>query len=155
MKRNLFFLLLISFSIASRAQDKNEVPYLTKTFANESIKNVEAETSGGSITVMGVAAGQARVEVFVRPNDGRNSNSLSKEEIQKRLDEDYKLTVSVANNKLTTIAETKNKLRVWKKGLSISFKIYVPGDVSTELTTSGGSIHLTDLTGNQHFTTSG
>jgi len=155
MKQNLFFLLLLTFSIASRAQDKNEVPFLTKAFANESIKNVEAETSGGSITVMGVPAGQARVEVFVWPNNGRNSNSMSKEEIQKRLDEDYKLTVSVANNKLTTIAETKNKIRVWKKGLSISFKIYVPGEVSTELTTSGGSIHLTGLTGNQHFTTSG
>jgi hypothetical protein len=155
MKQYFILLLIINFSIASRAQDKNEVPFLTKSFANESIKNVEAETSGGSITVMGVPAGQARVEVFVWPNDNRNSNSMSKEEIQKRLDEDYKLTVSVANNKLTTIAEAKNKIRNWKHALSISFKIYVPGEVSTELTTSGGSIHLADLTGNQHFTTSG
>ncbi len=155
MKRNLVFLVAIVFSTVSMAQDKNEMPYLTKSFASELIKNVEAETSGGSITVMGVPAGQARVEVFVWPNDGGKRSSISKEEIQKRLDEDYKLTVSVANNKLTTIAETKHKIRDWKKALSISFKIYVPGHVSTELTTSGGSIHLTDLTGNQHFTTSG
>ena len=154
MKQYFIFLLIITFSIASQAQDKNETPFLTKSFSNESIKNVEAETSGGSITVMGVAAGQAKVEVFVRPNNGRN-NSMSKEEIQRRLDEDYKLTVSVANNKLTTIAEPKTKIRDWKKALSISFKIYAPVNVSTELTTSGGSIHLTDLTGDQRFTTSG
>src|SRR5687768_9316679 len=119
MKQYFIFLLIISFSIVSEAQDKNDVPFLTKTIANETIKNVEAETSGGSITVMGVGAGQARVEVFVWPNDGGKRNSMSKEEIQKKLDEDYKLTVSVANNKLTTIAEAKNKIRNWKNALSI------------------------------------
>ena len=155
MKQYFILLLIVTFSIAALAQDKGEVPFLTKSFSNESIKNVESETSGGSITVMGVPAGQAKVEVYIWPNNGKKNGSISKEEIQKRLDEDYKLTVSVANNKLTTIAEPKHKIRDWKKALSISFKIYVPVNVSTELTTSGGSIHLSDLTGDQHFTTSG
>ena len=154
MKQFLILLLVVTFSIASLAQNKDEVPFMTRSFANESIKNVESETSGGSITVMGVPAGQAKVEVYVWPNNGKKNN-ISKEEIQKRLDEDYKLTISAANNKLTTIAEPKTKIRDWKKALSISFKIYVPVNVSTELRTSGGSIHLSDLAGNQNFTTSG
>jgi len=155
MKHYFLLLLIVSISFASVAQNKNEVPFMTKSFASESIKNVESETSGGSITVMGVPAGQAKVEVFIWPNNGKKNSPVSKEEIQKRLDEDYKLTISVDNNKLTTIAEPKHKIRDWKKALSISFKIYVPVNVSTELTTSGGSIHLSDLTGDQHFTTSG
>jgi len=155
MKHYFLLLLIVSVSLASMAQNRDEVPFMTKSFASESIKNVESETSGGSITVMGVPAGQAKVEVFIWPNNGKKNSPVSKEEIQKRLDEDYKLTISVDNNKLTTIAEPKHKIRDWKKALSISFKIYVPVNVSTELTTSGGSIHLSDLTGDQHFTTSG
>jgi DUF4097 and DUF4098 domain-containing protein YvlB len=82
-------------------------------------------------------------------------DDLSKEEIQKRLDEKYDLNIAVSNNKLTATAKTKEKIKDWKKALSISFRIYVPQNVSTELTTSGGSIHLTNLSGNQDFTTSG
>ena len=155
MKKYFFLLVISCFSIALSAQDKNDAPYLTKSFTGESIKNVESETSGGSITVTGSATGQARVEVFVWPSNKGKNASFSKEEIQKKLDEDYNLTVSAVNGKITAIAESKKKNNNWKNALSISFKIYVPVNVSTELTTSGGSIHLTDLSGTQHFTTSG
>ena len=43
----------------------------------------------------------------------------------------------------------------WKKALAISYKIYVPKEISTNLTTSGGNITLKDLVGSQHFVTSG
>jgi hypothetical protein len=39
--------------------------------------------------------------------------------------------------------------------LSISFKVFVPKNTSTDLSTSGGSISLTNLTGEQKFSTSG
>ena len=152
MKKYLFLLLISSLSIVLSAQDKNDIPFLTKLFS-ESIKNVESETSGGSITVTGSTAGQSKVEVFIRPS--RDKNSLSKEEIQKKLDEEYNLTVSVIGGKLTATAESKKKNIDWKNALSISFKIYVPVNVSTELSTSGGSLYLTELTGTQRFTTSG
>ena len=155
MKKYFFLLLISSLSIALSAQDKNDIPFLTKSFAGESIKNVESETSGGSITVTGSAAGQSKVEVFVWPSNRGKNSSLSKEEIQKKLDEDYNLTVSVVGGKLTATAESKKKNIDWKNALSISFKIYVPVNVSTELSTSGGSLYLTDLTGTQRFTTSG
>src|SRR5688572_1759381 len=152
MKKYLLVLLVTGCCQLSFAQDK-DVPFLTKSFAGESIKNVEAATSGGSITVSSVAAGQSKIEVFIRSSVGKES-PLSKEQIQKKLDEDYELTVSTANGKLSAIAKSKRNID-WKNSLSISFKIYVPENVSTELTTSGGSIHLTSLTGSQEFTTSG
>jgi DUF4097 and DUF4098 domain-containing protein YvlB len=43
----------------------------------------------------------------------------------------------------------------WKKSLNFSFRIYVPGNVSADLSTSGGNIELTGLTGDQKFSTSG
>jgi hypothetical protein len=150
----LFLFLLLSLQVVFlNAQNKYEKePFLTKQLSSESIKNVDVQTSGGSITVAGVSS-NARIEVYVSPNNMKDD--LSKEEIQKRLDEKYDLNIAVSNNKLTATAKTKEKIKDWKKALSISFRIYVPQNVSTELTTSGGSIHLTNLSGNQDFTTSG
>ena len=155
MKKYSLILLLTCLYQLSMAQDKNDVPFLTKSFANESIKNIESETSGGSITVLAASAGETQVEVFVYPSNRNRNYNVSKEEIQKRLNEDYDLTVSVSNNKLSTIAKPKRRNMDWKDALSISFKIYVPANVSTDLSTSGGSIHLSGLKGTQRFATSG
>ncbi|MFI5186640.1 MAG: DUF4097 family beta strand repeat-containing protein [Chitinophagales bacterium] len=154
MKKYLLFLVLFALQVSLLAQFNSEKePFMTKPLSNESIKNVEVQTSGGSISVSGVAASEARIEVYVSTTNNRNS--LSKEEIQKRLDELYDLNISVSNNKLTATAKRKQRMDDWKKSLSISFKVFVTKDVSTDLTTSGGSISLTNLSGKQNFSTSG
>jgi len=84
--KSILFLLLLGFSIQSKAQSKwDQEPYLTKTFDNETIKNIESETSGGNIAVAG-GSGAARVEVYVHGNNNNGrDDKLSKDEIQKRL----------------------------------------------------------------------
>jgi len=154
MKKLLSLFLMVSIGLAVQAQKDGESPFMTKSFGNQSIKKVKSETSGGNITVTSVPAAEARVEVYVHTSDGRNK-SLSKDEIQKRLTEDYDLTVAVSGNELSTIARSKKRNLDWKKALSISFKIFVPREISTDLTTSGGNISLSDLAGTQEFTTSG
>lgn len=129
-----------------------KTPYLTKSLSGESVKNVQVETSGGSISVAG-GASDARIEVYVTPNNGKDN--LSKEEIRQRLEEKYTLDINVSNGKLVVIAKPKEKNMDWKQALSIAFKVFVPQSVSTDLSTSGGSISLTNLTGNQEFSTSG
>jgi hypothetical protein len=148
---NLFLVLLL-LNVAVHAQKDGE-PYLTKSLSKDAVANVYARTSGGSIEVAGVATGDARVEVYITSNN--NNNFLSKEEIKKKLEQDYKLTVEVSANKLTAIAEPDPSFKNWKQALNISFKIYVPTNVSTDLSTSGGSIELRDLSGNHNFSTSG
>ena len=156
MKKCLLLFITTTAVLALNAQFKaDKEPFQTKSLSGESIKNVEAQTSGGSISVAGVNASEARIEVYVWPNNKNKSNALSKAEIQKRVVEDYKLDISVSNNKLSAVAKTKVKLMNWKKSLSISFKIFVPQNVSTDLNTSGGSISLTNLSGNENFSTSG
>jgi DUF4097 and DUF4098 domain-containing protein YvlB len=154
MKKYLLFFLFTAFQLVSLAQSKwDKEPFMTKSLSNESIKNVDVQTSGGSISVSGVAPAQARIEVFVSPSN--NKNDLSKEEVQKRMNELYDLKISVANNKLTATAKSKEKIKDWKKALNISFRVFVPKNVSTDLSTSGGSINLTDLSGDLRFSTSG
>src|ERR1043166_3892465 len=150
MKKYLLFFLLAGFQILVNAQT-DKTPFMTKSLSNESIKDVEVETSGGSIAVSGVTA-NARVEVYITSN---NNKELTKEEIQQRLNDKYNLDISVANNKLTATARLKEKMTDWKKALNISFKVFVPRNVSTDLSTSGGSISLTNLSGNLKFSTSG
>jgi hypothetical protein len=153
MKRLSLLLLSVLQVIFLNAQNKYEKePFLTRPLTGESVKFVEVQTSGGSISVAG-ASSNARIEVYISPNN--SGDDLSKEEIRKRLDEKYDLDIAVSNNKLTAIAKTKEKINDWKKALNISFKVYVPQNISTQLTTSGGSIHLTNLSGSQDFTTSG
>jgi hypothetical protein len=152
MKKHILFLSLIASSVAVKAQFDKE-PYITKSLSNQSIQNVKVETSGGSITVGGLSPSEAKIEVYVTNNNG--ITSLSKEEIQKRLEENYELKVSVENNTLIAYAKQKRNNMDWRRSLNISFKIYAPKSISTDLSTSGGSIHLNDLSGTQKFRTSG
>ena len=153
MKQYFLLLLIVTRVITAGAQTHNEKePYQTRSLSADAIKNVEAKTSGGSISVTGVSPSEARIEVYVVPN---NNAKLTKEEIRQRLDELYSLDISAANGKLTAVARTKENIRDWKKALSIGYKIYVPQQVRTDLRTSGGSIHLENLSGEQSFTTSG
>jgi DUF4097 and DUF4098 domain-containing protein YvlB len=155
MKKSLFFLLLFVPAGLLFAQNRFEKePYMTKSLSSENIKNIKVETSGGSISVSGVAASEARIEVYVYPNNPRDNN-ITKEQIEERLKELYDLEVEVANNKLTAVAKSKKQIRDWKRALNIAFKVYTPKDVSTDLATSGGSISLSHLAGNQDVATSG
>jgi len=88
---------------------------------------------------------------------GNNNSDLSREDIKKRLDEDYIVDVSVSNHELHARAKRKHDGMNWdwRRQLSISFKIFVPKQVNTHLETSGGSIHLDNLSGDENFSTSG
>ena len=152
-KYSIVILFAIQCCVAVAQNKFQKEPYLTKSLSSETIKNVFVETSGGSITVQGVPASEMKIEVYVAPS---NSNSdMTKEELDQRLKEKYDLNVSVDGNKLTATAKSKENIRDWKKALSISFKIYVSTNVSTDLSTSGGSIKLSNLNGNLGFSTSG
>jgi len=154
MKKYLSLLLFAASNVLMLRAQTNQEPFIVRSLSNEVIRNVEVLTSGGSIAVSGVSVGEARIEVYVKPNNG-DSDALSKEEIQKRLNEDYSMNISVSNNKVIATAKPKEKNMNWKKALNISFKVFVPQNVSTNLATSGGSISLKNLSGSQDFSTSG
>lgn len=151
MKKLLFLFVITTASFIANAQN-NQTPYLTKSLSGVNIQNVHVETSGGSISVAGVALSETKIEVYVRGNNG--NGELSSGEIKKRL-ENYTIDITTNNNTLTAIAKNKERFNDWKRGLSISFKIYAPKNVTTDLRTRGGSINLANLSGEQSFRTSG
>ncbi len=155
MKKILLLVWLGSMAMLTQAQSSdNATPYLTKSFANQSIADVVCETSGGSIEVAGGSPAEAHVDMYVQSNNGWN-NKLSTEEIRQRIEADYDITISLDGTKLSATARPKHRDMDWKHALSISFKIFTPDHVSTELSTSGGSIHLKNLSGTEDFRTSG
>jgi len=150
-----FFTLLFACGLSTLvlAQD-DKTPYSTQSLANDAISSVKVITSAGGIHVSGETGQQPRIEVYIR---GNNNRELSKDEIKQRLAEDYDMSITVNNHELQAIVKNKHEheRRNWNNALSISFKIYVPEQVSTDLKTSGGGIHLEHLKGKEDFTTSG
>jgi DUF4097 and DUF4098 domain-containing protein YvlB len=154
MNKILFSLACGLQVMAAAAQSGDRAPFITKTFSRESIKQLQAQTSGGNISVAGQTSGDAKVEVYIHGNNGWG-DGLSRDEIQKRLDEQFDLTLAVENGTLKAIAKHKEHFDNWRRSLSISFKVYVPESVSSEVHTSGGNIDLKDLAGTENFGTSG
>lgn len=152
MKTNLILLALIGQCYLAHAQSNGQQPFYTKSLKGEGIKQVFVNTSGGSITVSGTAAEQPRIEVYVT---GNNGNNLSKEEAQKRIDKDYSLVIESHDGELHATAKSKRNFNWGGNSVSISFKVYVPQRTASNLNTSGGSIHIDNLIGNERFETSG
>jgi hypothetical protein len=145
----IFFLFI---TLASVAQ-KDEKPYMVKTFSANAIKNLKMTTSGGGLSVVGTTESEARIEVYVKSNNWNGSDNLSKEELEERLQK-YELNIAQEGN--TLVATAKNKNNTWdKKSLSIGFKAFVPENIITDLNTSGGSISVKNITGNAVGRTSG
>jgi len=150
-----YFGILLTACLASFIQlvaQTDKTPFLTKNFA-VSVKNVKVQTSGGSIIVEGGGTGETRIEMYVRAND--RHDDMTKEEIQAKLEKDYAIEIITNSAQVSAIAQQKNRINNWKNELSISFKIFTPKNVSTDLNTSGGSISITNISGTQDFKTSG
>lgn len=150
--KTLFTLLFAAcLSTLALAQD-DKTPYTTQSLANDAISSVMVRTSAGGIHVSGENGQSPRIEVYIQGNNGQQ---LTKDEIKKRLDEDYDMSITVNNHELQAIVKNKHEDMDWHRQMSISFKIYVPQQVATDLKTSGGGIHLDNLKGNENFSTSG
>jgi hypothetical protein len=153
MKNIAFVFILAASCLALQAQNsESDYLYTTKSFKDASPKKINAGTSHGNISVSDVPASQTRVVVYVRSNKG--DQDLSKQEIQKKLDEYYSLEISLSGDVLNVVARQKKDILFNEPGLSISFQIYVPKAASSVLKTSHGNIDLTGLQGNQDAETS-
>ena len=69
MKKTSSLFLFASLAISVNAQfNAEKTPLITKSLTTDNIKSILSETSGGSISVTGVNASEAKIEVF--PVDG-------------------------------------------------------------------------------------
>ena len=153
MKNIAFTFILVVTCLALHAQHaESDYLYTTKSFKDASPKKIVAGTSHGNISVSDVPASQTRVEVYVHSNNG--NQELSKQEIQKKLDEYYTLEISLSGDVLNASVRQKKEILLNESGLSISFEIYVPKTASSTLKTSHGNIDLKGMEGSQDAETS-
>lgn len=147
----------LGLPLTASAQHADETPYQTLTFPSANLRHVHLRTSGGSLHVRGGSGTDARVEVFVRPNNWNGQpNALSRAEIEERLGE-YDLRLERTGDTLVATArrKTSDDRTDWKRHLNIGFRVVVPAQIDTDLRTSGGTIDLENLSGKLQFTTSG
>lgn len=152
----LSMLLVVPASAFTPASEKAEVnvkdePYRIQEFTVNTPGELDVRTSGGHITVRASDGNRVRVEMYVR----QNGRSLTPEDTD--LD-DFDITISQSGNKVTAHAEREGG-RNWSfwnnNNISISFVVYTPREMSTQLKTSGGHIETNGLNGNQEVSTSG
>ena len=127
-------------------------PYLTKEFTLSGKGNLDVETSGASVSVSGVNGNQVVVEMFIKRN-GQEVDSSDPE--VERLLEDYNLDISQSGNTISLKAKRKNNDGWKKNNLNLSFKVQVPIEISSDFQSSGGSIAIESIKGNQNIATSG
>ncbi|MDX1637042.1 MAG: DUF4097 family beta strand repeat-containing protein [Balneolaceae bacterium] len=147
----LITLLLIISASATPAPDEfsRDDPYRIETFTISTPGDLEVETSGGHITVEGSETNTVRVEMYVR----RNGRDLSPSDTD--LD-DFDIEISQSGNRVKAVADRRGRMLDWgRNNLSISFVVYTPREMTTDLKTSGGHIAATGLDGEQRLATSG
>jgi len=147
----LTMLLMVFTASAHTTSTTKDDPYRIEEFSLSGPGNLEVRTSGGHISVEGSESNRVRVEMYVR----KNGRELSPADTD--LD-DYEIEISQSGNTITAIAKGENG-RAWKlwnnNSVSISFVVYTPREMSTDLKTSGGHIETDGLSGNQKISTSG
>ena len=150
MKISGYFLFAVLLPILGHAGDD---PYLTKTFVLTGPGNLEVNTSGGGIEVVGTSGNQVTVEMYVKPNSGWSLFGSDDDDIEEAL-EDYTIDVRQDGSKVIATAERQGSN--WGNSkVSISFKVRVPTSMSCDLSTSGGSISVADVEGQHDIHTSG
>lgn len=146
-----FLTMILMVSTATASERSYDDPYRIEEFSVSGPGNLEVQTSGGHITVNASESNKVRVEMYVR----KNGRELSPSDTD--LD-DFDINISQSGNSITAYAKRDNN-RGWKfwnnNNISISFVVYTPRDMSTDLKTSGGHIETDGLKGNQKLSTSG
>src|SRR5690606_27645712 len=125
-------------SHVTEEQNSDAILLTSKTYPVASIKALKVATSGGSIQVSGDASREAVVQMYVRPN---NNKRLSQDEIEEIIERDYEISSGEHTGTLAAVAKRKNKVN-WKNSRDITLKIPAGFMVASEVTSSGGSIHL-------------
>lgn len=155
--KQLQTLLLAAFTLTAlfgfSPANATDEPYLTKEFSLNGPGDLKVRTSGGSIKVEAHESSQVRVEMYLRKG---NKNYAAGAAEAKELLEDYQINISQSGNSVSAIAEKENNdWFSFGNSPSISFKVYVPKNMATDLNTSGGSISLSGVNGSQKVKTSG
>jgi len=147
-----FLLMIWAIRTADAFQHGNEDPYRVEEFSVNQPGQLNVKTSGGHITVKGSNTNRVRVEMVV----SADGDALTPADTDL---EGFEITIAQSGNTINAKAEWENSSswKFWEddNDISISFVVYTPTEMSTNLKTSGGHIETSGLVGTQQIKTSG
>lgn len=148
----LLLFLGVSCTNASSFQFEGD-PYFSQNFTINGSGELKVETSGSSVAVSGTSGNTITIDMYVKYK-GKEIDTESA--IVEALLEDYELDFSQNENTISLIAK-KSGSWDWNSDnrLNLAFKISVPHTMSAKINSSGGSISLTEISGNHEINTSG
>ncbi len=140
----LLGLFFVSFSHLAFAQS----PVASQEFTVGDYAEVEVSTSGGRIEVIGKSTTKVTVNAIAYVNGRRSSNA--------NLD-NWSITIEEIQGKIVAKAENESNMGWLRccKDESIAFEIETPVNTELNARTSGGSVSIENLSGNQYARTSG
>ena len=135
--QRILFLLVALFSLIAATPAKSETGNVVKSFSAKSGGNLTIESDQGSIKV--VTWNTQKVDVLVEKRAGK----------QKQLD-GFKVNFDQTGNDIFVEGDGVRSNRV-----SVKFIIKVPQEFNLDLNTGGGSIEVSDISGEVKVNTSG
>ena len=140
----LLGLFFVSFSHLAFAQS----PVASQEFTVGDYAEVEGSTRGGRIEVIGKSTTKVTVNAIAYVNGRRSSNA--------NLD-NWSITIEEIQGKIEAKAEKESNMGWLRccKDESIAFEIETPVNTELNARTSGGSVSIENLSGNQYARTSG
>lgn len=145
--------LLVTLLACTGFAQENKTPTITKTFDLNQPGKLNAKSSGGGIEVKTHDQQKVVVQAFVRKNGKLLDPSDPKvADVLKDFDVDIEKNGSV----FTANIERKSRFNLWNNNnASISLTILVPREMSCDVSSSGGGLKISGVTGTQNFTSSG
>ena len=135
--QKILFLLIVLFSLIAAIPAKSETENVNRSFPAESGGNLTIESDQGSIKV--VTWDKHKVDVLVEKKAGK----------QKQLD-GFKVNFDQKGNDIFVEGDGD-----WNNKVSVKFIINVPQEFNLDLKTGGGSIEVSDISGEIKVNTSG
>lgn len=144
-------LLLTLISCNGLAQE-NKRPTITKTFDLNQPGKLNAKSSGGGIDVKIHDQKTVVVQAFVR----KNGKVLSPNDPQVQdILEDFDLDIAKNGSVITANVERKSRFNLWNNNVGIGLTIIVPREMSCNVSSSGGGLKISGVSGIHNFSSSG
>ena len=130
---------------------KDDQATLTKTFDLNQPGILNAMSSGGGVIVETHDQPRVIIQAFVR----KNGNLLAPSDpMVKEVLEAFILDFSKSGSVITANVERKSRTNFWNN-VGISLTITVPKEMSCNVSSSGGGLKISGVTGTHHFSSSG
>ena len=151
VKMYVLIAMLTTLLSCNGFSQENKTPTITKTFELNEPGTLNAKSSGGGVEVKTHDQNNVVVQAFVRKNGKILSPSdPSVAEILEDFDLEFEKNGSVINANV----ERKGKFSSWNN-VGISLILIVPGEMSCNVSSSGGGLKISDVAGTHNFTSSG